>query len=105
VDGERARLGSSGWLDKADGGSTTALAVGDFGARSSAANGLLAGRTARHLVVALNIGVLVRRDLKGSEREARLVLVGATNGRTAAGRDGSSNAVASEALVHGALGV
>jgi len=98
VDGKRARLGSVSWLNERDGGSTTALLVANDSTSGWTVNSLLADAAVWHLVVALEVGVHVGRKVKLANGETRLVGT-ASDGRTLASRDLTSDAVTDEALV------
>jgi len=105
VNRQRAGLGSVGWLNERDGSSTTALLVGNDSTSGWAMNSLLADAAVWHVVVALEVSVKVRRQVELANGEARLVGT-ASDGRTLASRDLTSDAVTDEALVDwGALGV
>lgn len=103
MDVDTTALGSTGRLSEADGGGTTALLVCVVGTGLLALDGLLAGRSVRHVEVSLDVSVVVGRDLHALDGEALAV---AAERRTVVLVDAAGDALAAtESLGAGALGV
>ena len=101
MDAQRAaRHSSSGGENERDRLGTTTLLVLNTRATSRTVSSLLADTVIWHVVMALNVGVVVRRDLQATDGEALLVFAardGWTTARRARLANGTSNTLGLEA--------